>query len=256
MNFKSITFSIADSIGYIILNRPEVLNSLNRDMVSEIHKAVNMVKINDAMRALIFSGCGGNFAAGADIINMVDMTPRDVRKFSFNNTYNAIEDLSIPVIAAISGYALGGGLELALACDFRICSVDAKLGFPEITIGIFPGAGGTQRLPRLIGQSRAKEMIFFGRAVNAQTAFQWGLCDRMVDGEPLDEAIKMANSLLKSPPLALSAAKKAVVRGLGLNLRFGIQYEYDLWARLFSTEDQKEGMKAFLEKRKPVFKGK
>jgi len=162
----------------------------------------------------------------------------------------------IPVIAAISGYALGGGLELALACDIRICSADAKMGLPEIKLGIFPGAGGTQRLPKIIGTGRAKEMIFSGAIIGAERALEIGLVNGISEGSVFDEAMNMANIFRLLSPLALAAAKKAVNFGLGNDLHSGIKFEEEQWAGCFSTEDQREGMKAFSEKRKPVFTGK
>jgi enoyl-CoA hydratase len=256
MDYKHIRFNSGGPVAHIILNRPKVLNALNREMVDEILDAAGCIAGNDEIRALVISGSENNFAAGADIGPMVDLTPAAVPGFAYNDAFNALEDLPVPVIAAIAGFALGGGLELALACDFRICSKDAKLGSPEIKLGIFPGAGGTQRLPRLIGPSRAKEMIFLGRNIDAETALRFGLCDRVVEGDPVSAALAMAEQLAKQAPVALRIAKRVINFGLGRDIKTGVACEEKGFAELFTTADQKEGMKAFLEKRKPEFTGK
>jgi enoyl-CoA hydratase len=256
VNYKNIMVSVDGAVCHIVLNRPKVLNALNRETVSELHAAVRDAGSSGVIRALVISGSENNFAAGADIAPMSELSPAQAREFCFNDAFNALEDLPVPVIAAISGFVLGGGLELALACDFRICSEDAKLGSPEIKLGIFPGAGGTQRLPKLIGASRAKEMIFLGRNIDAKTALNYGLCDRVVQGDPVPEALALAAQLAGMAPVALRNAKRVINYGIGKDIRTGVKHEEEAWTELFSTEDQKEGMKAFLEKRKPVFKGK
>lgn len=255
MDYSNIQFKIENSIARILLNRPKVLNALNREMVLEIYDALQQIQKTSDARALVISGAEKNFAAGADISPMLELSPKQAREFCFNEIYNALDDLPLPVIAAISGYALGGGLELALACDFRICSEDAKLGFPEIKLGIFPGGGGTKRLPELIGISRAKEMIFLGGIIDAKNALEYGLCGRVVAGDPMEEALKMAAALVERPPVALGLAKKVINHGAGTDQKTAIEFETVVWADLFSTEDQTEGMKAFLEKRKANFKG-
>lgn len=248
--------SVENGIATITIDRPDVLNALNRDLVTELGSLIDELTADKAIRALIITGTGKNFAAGADIADMVELAPSEARAFSFSGVFDKIEGLPIPVFAAIQGYALGGGLELALACDFRICSTTAKLGLPEIKLGIMPGAGGTQRLPKLIGLSRAREMIYFGTIIDAEKALQWGLCDRVVDGDPAEHAKYMAEKLLEKSPIALEAAKKSVNFVNDADMASGIAYEAVVWADLFSTADQKEGMRAFLEKRKPNFTGK
>ncbi len=255
MDYRLLTLHVYNGIASITLNRPKVLNALNWELVTEIERAAGELHGDERVRAVVVAGSGGNFAAGADIGPMVERDPVEAKKFTFNSAFNALEDLPVPVIAAVSGYALGGGLELALACDFRICSADAKLGMPEIKLAIFPGAGGTQRLPRLIGLSRAKMMIFLGETVNAATALEWGLCDRIVDGDPVPEAMALAGKLAERAPIALRKSKQVVNRGYYGDLHGGIAMEEESWASLFSTEDQKEGMRAFMEKRKPAFIG-
>jgi enoyl-CoA hydratase len=256
MTWKYIELNIEDAMGHIVLNRSQCLNALNGEMVHELRQVIDGIAVNRSIRSLVISGAGGNFAAGADIADMVDKTPDDAARFVFNPLFNAIEDLPVPVIAAISGYALGGGLELALACDLRICSENASLGFPEINLGIFPGGGGTQRLPRLIGPARAKEMIFTGQRIDGRCAGDWGLCNRAVEGDPLEAALELARICAKKAPLALRSAKRAIAHGVDSWARAAIHFEEEAWSALFATEDQKEGMRAFLEKRKPQFKGK
>ncbi len=256
MDFKFIQFKVDDGIAQIMINRPEVLNALNIATGDEILEAAQHLKKQNNIYALVISGTGANFAAGADVLPMIKATPNEVRKLVFNRIYNVIESLDFPVIAAISGYAFGGGLELALACDIRICSAEAKMGLPEIKLGIFPGAGGTQRLPKIIGAGRAKEMIFTGNPVDAKKAYEIGLVNVVAEGSALDEAMKMAKIFRSLSPVALGAAKRVVNFGLGNDLQTGIKFEEEVWSGLFSTEDQREGMTAFAEKRKPVFKCK
>ena len=189
------------------------------------------------------------------LFSAFEINPSRARQFSFSGVFNKIEALPVPVFAAIKGFALGGGLELALACDFRICSSGARLGMPEIKLGIFPGAGGTQRLPKLIGLSRARQMIYFGEIIDAVTAYQWGLCEWVVDGEPVEQAKALAGKIIEKSPVALEAAKKTINYGVDKDLSSGITFEAIVWSDLFSTADQKEGMRAFHEKRKPEFKG-
>ena len=256
MDYKYIIFEKDQGLAVITLNRPEVLNALNFDMVCEIEDAVVRTGKSSDAGALIICGSEGNFAAGADIPPMLNFNPQQARERTFNRAYNSIENLRIPVIAAISGYALGGGLELALACDIRICSHNAKLGLPEIKLGIFPGAGGTQRLPAIVGAGRAKDMIFTGNPVNAAKALEYGLCNIVTENDLLEEAKKYASQFLKLSSAALAGAKRAVNFTTGKDLAAGIQYEEDLWSLCFSTEDQKIGMQAFIDKKKPVFTGK
>jgi len=252
---KYLKYEIENQIATITINRPEVLNALNKDLIDELGLAVDDMIHEGKARALIITGEGKHFAAGADIVQMIEMNPAQARGFIFSGVYNKIEALPIPVFAAIKGFALGGGLELALACDFRICSSKAKLGLPEIKLGIMPGAGGTQRLPKLIGLSRAREMIYFGDIIDAEKAYQWGLCDRVTEGDPMEQAKELAQKVLEKSPVALDAAKKTINYGLDKDLTSGIIFEAMVWSDLFSTADQKEGMRAFHEKRTPEFKG-
>ncbi|MCX8123091.1 MAG: enoyl-CoA hydratase-related protein [Spirochaetes bacterium] len=250
-----IVTEVKNSIAYVFINRTEVMNALNRALLNQLGDRIDAVCSDSGVRALIIAGKGDHFAAGADIVEMSNQTPHEALAFSFNDVYNRIEQLHIPTCAAIRGYALGGGLELALACDFRVCHTSAQLGLPEIKLGIIPGAGGTQRLPRLIGLSRAKEMIYSGEFITAQKAYQWGLCDRVTDNDPIEEATNFLQSIIKRPVLALQAAKKAIMFGADSSLQKGLEFEALSFGVLFSTYDQKEGMNAFIEKRKPNFKG-
>jgi len=253
---KYLKYEYENQIAMIKINRPEVLNALNIGLIKELDSLLERVGNEEGARALIIAGEGNNFAAGADIAEMMDMNPAEARKFVFNNVYSKIEALPIPVFAAVRGFALGGGLELTLACDFRIFSTDAKVGLPEVKLGIMPGAGGTQRLPKLIGLGRAREMIYFGNIINAEIASAWGLCQWVVDGDPVEYAKSLVHKLLDKSPRGIEAAKKAINYGIDKDLNSGIIFEVNVWAELYSTSDQKEGMKAFQEKRKPQFTGK
>ncbi len=254
---NNLTFEIIDEIGILKINRPKVLNALNKSTVYELNDLIEQIKNDHNIKVLII-GSDNNFAAGADIKEMMDCNVDEAKAFSFSNTFKEIESLEIPTIAAIDGYALGGGLELALTCDFRIASSTAKMGFPEINLGIMPGAGGTIRLPRLIGVSKAKELILLGETIDADRAVQIGLVNKLVEKEnTMETAIALARKLCKKAPIALKVAKKTIESGyLENNIDYALKIEEENWANLFSTEDQKEGMNAFIEKRKPMYQGK
>jgi enoyl-CoA hydratase/carnithine racemase len=249
----SIIFEKMGSIAVLKINRPERRNALSGAIVKSIDSELDSIKKDHEIRALIITG-ENNFAAGADIAEMVDITPEEARDFSFSRTFLKLENLEIPTIAAICGYALGGGLELALACDLRIASEDAKIGLPEINLGIMPGAGGTVRLPRLIGEAKAKELIFLGESLTASEAYQFGIINRVVkNGELMAEAFKLAVKLAEKSPNALHNAKKSIVNKDKHSSKEALINESEIWSNLFSSKDQKEGMKAFLEKRKPIY---
>jgi enoyl-CoA hydratase len=254
MNYENILFSIQESTAVIKMNRPKFKNALNTKMVEDLDDAIVRVSSDPEVRVVVLGG-DENFAPGADIKEMIEMGPEEARGFAFYKTFGKIERLMKPTIAAMSGYALGGGLEMALACDFRIAGPDAKLGLPEIGLGIIPGAGGTQRLPRLIGSSRAKEMIFLGSIIDANMALQYGLINRIAEN-PFEAALEMAKKLSLKPPLALKAAKQSIDMASKVDLQSGIEFEEMAWSSLYATQDQKEGMMAFAEKRKPTFTGK
>jgi enoyl-CoA hydratase len=259
-NFNmSLILNIENNVAVIKLNRPEKLNALSPDAFSQLDDLLAKVELRKEVRALVITGDERAFAAGADIDHMADMGIRDVCEIA-DTTVRVQERLAtmpVPTIAAISGYCLGGGLELALCCDFRIATDTAVLGFPEITLGIIPGGGGTQRLPRLIGKGAALKLIMLGNRIDADEALDLGLVDQVVKVDALIESVDaFTYKLAKQPAVALRAAKSAVNNGLSVSLNQGIQMEKDLFCMLFGTEDQKEGMKAFLEKRKPSYKGK
>ncbi|HWQ80313.1 MAG TPA: enoyl-CoA hydratase-related protein, partial [Anaerovoracaceae bacterium] len=230
---------------------------LNDEVIRRIDAYIEEITGNGNIRCLIFHS-KKNFAAGADIISMVDCNEEEARAFSASPTFSKIEQLSIPTIAAIEGYALGGGLELALACDLRIAADSAKMGFPEITLGIMPGAGGTIRAPRIIGEAFAKELIFTGKIISAERAAAMGLVNRVApEEETLSEALKIAEKIARSAPYAMTVAKKTIRAGAEEpDYEKGLRLELDNWVKLFNTEDQKEGMRAFMEKRKPEFKNR
>ena len=249
-----INKSVENGVAFVSVNRPEVLNALNREVVDELDSVITDISKDDSVKCMVIYS-KGNFAAGADIKAMVDCDPEGAKAFSFSETFNKIEDLSIPTIAAIEGYALGGGLELALACDIRISAESAKMGFPEITLGIFPGAGGTARAPRLIGMAKAMELIFTGSILSAAEAERIGLVNKAVpEEELLNTVAKMTKKISSQSRVILQAAKRTMrCEAEIVSVKEAIETEAENWAALFSTKDQKEGMRAFIEKRKPVY---
>lgn len=254
MSYQFIKIKRENEAAVVYLNRPREMNALNKEMVEELDRAFSEMAADDDIKAVVLTG-EKNFAAGADITGMLTLTPDEARGFSFSRSFNNIEAFPKPVIAAIYGFALGGGLELALTCDMRIAAPGAKLGFPEINLGIFPGAGGTQRLPRLIGPGRAKEMIYGGNAIDAGKALEYGLINMLAE-DPQEEALKIAGRLAAKAPIALKLAKQCIGMAFDLDQNNGIEFEAAAWASTFATEDQREGMQAFVEKRRPIFKGK
>jgi enoyl-CoA hydratase len=259
MDLKTVIYNKADGIAWAQLNRPDKLNALNTQVFLDIGKVVDDVSKDDDVRVLVITGGDKVFAAGADIEQMSTGNIADSFKFTDEliPITERLADLGKPTIAMMSGYALGGGLEVALCCDFRIAADNLVVGLPEITLGIIPGGGGTQRLPRLINYSVAAEMIMTGAMVKADRAKEIGIVNRVVAADTLkDEVVKFAKLLMSRPPIALRAAKTALRKGLNVSLKDGICIEQDLFGMLFGTADQKEGMAAFLEKRKANFTGK
>ena len=245
-------------VATIRLDRPK-MNALNEQVAREIGEAVDAVALNESARAVVVWGGERIFAAGADIKEMETQDPVRMYRYigRFQDVFTRLEQLPQPSIAAINGYALGGGCELAMACDFRICAEDSLLGQPEIKLGVIPGAGGTQRLPRLVGPARAKDIIFTGRFVKADEAERIGLVDRVVSSDKVyATALEMAEELAAGPTVALMAAKQAIHNGLETDIRTGLLIERQAFAALFASEDQKIGMKAFVEKTEAKFVGR
>ncbi len=259
MNLNTIILEKKEKIAHLILNRPEVHNAINDQMIAEIRQAVEALHGDESVRVVIITGSGKAFQAGADIAELSRMDPIQILKWnqSIVENFNALEEMRQPVIAAINGFALGGGLELALACTLRIASEKARMGLPEVKIGIIPGAGGTQRLPRLIGKGIAAEIILTGEMIDAQTAYRIGLVNRVVPHEELMKAAEeLANKIIANGPIAISLAKDAMHVGEGLPLHAAIQYAQKNCVTCFATEDMREGTRAFLEKRTAQFKGR
>lgn len=257
MGYETIIIEQEGPVGVLKLNRPQALNALNGKVISELISALDEIEKEVMPKVLIITGSGEKaFVAGTDIIEMEKLSSFEAREFArfARKAIDKVTNLDRPVIAAINGFALGGGCELAMACDIRIASEKARLGHPEINLGIIPGSGGTQRLPRLVGSSKAKRLIFTGELVDAQTALNMGLVDMVVShGQLMDEAKKLAFTIAAKSKVALSLAKSAIDRGLDMDLRTGLHHEIECFAQCFATKDQKEGMKAFLEKRKANF---
>ena len=244
-------------IAVLSVVRPEALNALSREIVDEIGKMLEAVQKDRDIYCLIFHS-DKNFAAGADIKKMAECDETEAKAFCFNPVFDKIGEFPIPTIAAIEGYALGGGMELALCADIRIADRSAKMGFPEVSLGIFPGAGGTIRMPRLIGISHAMELIFSAEQITAERAAEIGLVNHVVEeGQSLDAAKALANRIAKRGPVAVRMAKDVIIKGCQMErVTDGTKYESEQWAKLFQTYDQKEGMRAFMKKRKPVFENR
>lgn len=249
-----------DGVLVITLNRPEVMNAFNFDLLNALKKQIDVIRVNNDIRVVIITGSGQKaFCAGADLKERADMNEVQVKEFIFTirNLFTAIEDLNKPVIAAINGVALGGGMELCLACDIRIAAVNTSMGLTETRLAIIPGAGGTQRLPRLVGRGKAKELIFTGRRADAQEALDIGLVNKICEKDALlDESHKMASMICEAGPIAIEQAKYAINNGLETDLHTGLGIESNAYWITIPTEDRLEGLAAFQEKRKPVYRGK
>jgi enoyl-CoA hydratase/carnithine racemase len=246
---KRVELTIDGGLATILLNQPPV-NALDRELVAHLVGAVTEIRLSEDTRAVIITGGEKVFAAGGDVKEMSGWDYRTAVRDSsaLGDACTALSQLPMPVIAAINGYALGGGLELALAADLRVCAANAKLGFPEILLGLIPGAGGTQRLPRVVGDSRAKELILTGRTIRADEALAIGLVDRLVDPDQvLAEARGLSEPFLSGPAMAIRAAKEAVHQGRQVSLDSGLEIERALFAGLFATEDREIGMRSFIE---------
>lgn len=257
MEFKNIILEQDQNIAVIKLNRPKALNALNSETLKEINDAIEIIEKDESIYTVIITGEGKAFVAGADISEMKDLNSIQGREFGIlgNKVFRRIETLKKPVIAAVNGFALGGGCELSMACDIRIASVKAKFGQPESGLGITPGFGGTQRLARLVGEGVAKELIFTCDIIKADEALRIGLVNKVVEPEELmNEAMNMAKKIANNAPKSVAFCKEAINNGIQMNIEDALRYESEIFGMCFSTCDQKEGMSAFLEKRDKVFK--
>lgn len=260
MESNNILIEVNEHIGWLKINRPESLNALNSEVVESLEYSLTNLEQDAAVKVVVITGTGEKaFVAGGDIKEMAVMTPLEARTFARKGQQMVefIEKMHKPVIAAVNGYALGGGLELALACDFIYASDKAKLGLPEVTLGVIPGFGGTQNLPRLIGPNKAKELIFSGKILSAQQAREWGIVNEVFPAEELMARVtEIALLIARNGMIGVASAKDAIVHGLNMSKEDGLRYESSLFATLFATDDQREGMQAFIAKRKAEFKNK
>jgi enoyl-CoA hydratase len=260
VEFKNLILEKREKIAILTINRPKALNALNTETLLELALAINDIAKDDEILVVVINGGGEkSFIAGADISEMKEKNADEGRKFGIlgNVVFRRLETLDKPVIAAIQGFALGGGCELSLSCDIRIASTKAKFGQPEVGLGITPGFGGTQRLARLIGVGKAKELIFTGKVINAEEALKMGLVNSVEDPEDLmKETLNLANCIASQAPIAVKLSKAAINRGLQCDIDTGLMYESEIFAQCFATEDQREGMSAFLERREKSFKNR
>ncbi len=257
--YETITVEKHGAVAVLTINRPDKLNALNKNVHAKGVAALDELRKDETVRVLVITGAGPkSFIAGADISEFEGQTPVSQRDLFHEKTFfNSIDAFPKPVIAMINGFCLGGGNELALACDIRICSENARFSQPEINLGIMPGGGGTQRLTRLVGEGRAMEMILSGDMIDAATAHRFGLVNHVFPADELEaKTLDLAAKIAEKAPIALQLCKEAVKFASRSNLDEGLRREVDLFAICFSTEDKREGVSAFLEKRKPVFKGK
>ena len=257
--YENIKYEVKDGIAYITINRPQAMNALNMDVLNELYAAFGEVEANDEIGAAIVTGEGKAFVAGADIAQMHGMDAVEGRNMMIagHKVMNYMESVEKPIIAAVNGFALGGGCELAMACDIRIASEKAKFGQPEVNLGIIPGFGGTQRLPRLVGKSMGKYLIMTAEMITAEEAHRIGLVEKVVPAEELlATAEKIAKTIMSKAPLAIAAAKTAINNGYGLDMRTASALEIEAFTGPFASQDKTEGMGAFLEKREAVFQKK
>jgi enoyl-CoA hydratase len=256
---QNILIEKRDRIALITINRPDKLNALNIKTRQELAEALDELRADDAVRVVVITGAGEkSFVAGADIAEFEGRTALEQRRvMRAKNILTAAEDFPKPIIAMINGFCLGGGCELALACDIRVASDRARFGQPEINLGIIPGGGGTQRLTRLVGEGKAMQMILTGEMINAEEAYRLGLVNEVYPAPELEaKTMELANRIAEKSPVALAMAKAAIKNAARMNLREGLDQEIDLFALCFSSADTDEGVRAFLEKRKPEFKGR
>ncbi|MET3036573.1 enoyl-CoA hydratase-related protein [Chryseobacterium sp. NRRL B-14859] len=260
MNFETLLYQQNNHIGILTINRPQALNALNEQVLKELNLFADSIRSDQDIRVLIITGAGEKaFVAGADIKAMQEMTPEEAEGFSImaQTAFNAIEKLPFAVIAAVNGFALGGGCELALSCDIILASEKARFGLPEVTLGLLPCFGGTQRLPRAVGLYKAREMVFSGEFYSAESCKDSGFVNRVIAPEELlNEAQKLAETIAARGPVAVAKAKQSLNTGVELHITEGLKQEAALFGELFTTADHHEGIGAFIEKREPHFKGK
>lgn len=254
--YERIKYEVRDGVAYVTVNRPEALNALNKQVLTELYEVFTEIDKDDSVLVAILTGEGKAFVAGADIAEMANLNTLEARAFAEAGhlTMNTIENVSKPVIAAVNGFALGGGCELSMACDFRIASTKAKMGQPEVGLGLIPGFGGTQRLPRLVGKGMAKYLTYTAEVIGADEALRIGLVDKVVEPEELmAECERIAGVIKKKAPIAVSIAKHAINNGYDMDMKSASEFEVNAFGLSFSSEDMKEGTSAFLEKRTPKF---
>lgn len=257
MVYRFIETRMKNQVGIIELNRPERLNSLNRKMVSEILDALLAFESNEDIRVIVLTGNGKAFSAGADIEEMMGDNPISLELLDQFSDWDRLATIKKPIIGAVKGYVFGGGFELALSCDLLIAAAGTEFSFPEVGLGVMPGAGGTQRLTKLVGRTKALEWLWTGKRISANTALNNGIINKIVASELLmEESMKLATILASQPPISLRLIKDSVNKAIDYSLHEGMQYERKNFYLLFGTEDQKEGMSAFVEKRKPNYQGK
>jgi enoyl-CoA hydratase len=260
MEYKNLLIETTDGIATLTVNRPRSLNALNSELLDELECAFHELGMDADIRVVVVTGAGEKaFVAGADIKEMEELTSIEGHAFALKGqrVMLMVQSMRKPVIAAVNGFALGGGLELALACDFIYASEKAKVGFPEVTLGIMPGFGGTQNLARLIGPGKANELILSGKMIDARKACAWGIINEVFAPEELmPKVMETASAIARTGPLGVAYAKDAIANGLDMAKEDGFRYEASLFGVLFATGDQREGMKAFIEKRPAKFEGK
>lgn len=257
MTLKHLILTRQDGYAVVQLNRPDVLNALNMALMAELVETLEGLDRDDAVRCIVITGGERAFAAGADIFEMADATAMEMLLRDQFARWDRIRRIKKPLIAAVNGFALGGGCELVMICDIIVAGETARFGQPEINIGVMPGAGGTQRLTRAVGKAKAMEMVLTGRTITAGEALRLGLVTTVVPAEAcLDEAKALAREIASKPPLAVRLAKEAVLKSFDTTVEGGLEFERKSFYLLFASDDQKEGMKAFAEKRKPEWKGR
>lgn len=257
--YENIKYEVSEGIGYVTINRPKALNALNMDVLADLYAAFTEIEADKAVKAVIVTGEGKAFVAGADIAQMSQLNALEGREMMImgHKVMNLIEAVEKPVIAAVNGFALGGGCELAMACDIRIASEKAKFAQPEVGLGIIPGFGGTQRLARLVGKGMAKYMIMTAEMISAAEAYRIGLVEKVAAPEELmDEAVKVAKTIAAKAPIAIATAKTAINNGYDMDMKSASKFEIETFTAAFGSDDKTEGMAAFLEKRAPEFKNK